>query len=443
MSGLAAACQLRRLGAEVAVFEAASAAGGAVATERRDGWVAESGPHLVGELPVAIAETVEAGGGVEWVAPLPAVRRTFVFFTDRVVPVPGSIAELIDSALLSVGGRLRMVRERFEPRGGSSEETVTAFARRRFGDEVASRIFDPLARSMSGGDPDRLLARFLFPAEVEYEQTVGSVLKGRARARMEARRRARREGAGGGGLRAPRDGMGRLPEAIARGLGPAFRPGCRVTAVAVDGNELVVRCGELAERVDAAVLAVPPPAAALIAGGADGGAVAHLAAMPVRQMVAVSLGFHHDDVPRLSDGYRILVPSGARRPSVAMTMPCSLFPDRAPDGHLLLTLHLSADMPDDDRDAVIAVARRDAEALAGVTRPPRFVAVGSWHAMPQPVPGHAAHLAAADQLEERIPGLVLCGAWRDGVAVADTMRGGVAAATRLAARLGWTGPAAA
>lgn len=442
MAGLAAAARLRRFGVVVTVFERERYVGGAVRTVRRGGWVAEYGPHLIGELPAAVQDVVDAGGGIDWVHPLPAVKRTFVLVGGEAVPIPGSITELIESPLLSLGGRLRMLRERFEARGGTSDESVAAFARRRFGEEVAVRMFDPLARCMTGGDPSALLASRIFPAEVEYERTTGSVLKGRARARMEARRRARREQRRPEGPRAPRDGMGRLPEAVAAGLGDAVVHGIAVTSLGADDSRVTLFLGDgSAAAFDAVILAVPASATSELLARVAGGASAEIGAIPEQPMCAVSLGYRRADIGHALDGYRVLVPGSEHRPSVAVTFPSALFEDRAPAGHMLFTVHLGADAAGAGPQDLIALARADAETVSAIAGEPVFSEVGAWHALPQPVSGHARRLAAAAEVETVHPGVAMCGSWHDGPALADAIRGGVSAAERLAARKGWREPA--
>jgi protoporphyrinogen oxidase len=70
--------------------------------------------------------------------------------------------------------------------------------------------------------------------------------------------------------------------------------------------------------------------------------------------------------------------------------------------------------------------------LLGIEGEPAVVAVDRWpQALPQMVAGHDAYLARAVATERDYPGVVLLGAWRDGLAVADVMRGGQCAAQRL------------
>lgn len=180
VAGLLAAHRLRQRGCRVVLLEASSRPGGMIRTVRRDGWVIDTGALTLAEPEGAVAELLGVAGAAELLqAPAPEATRRYLVHQGRPVAVPTSTAEMVATPLLSVGGRLRMLREPFVARGGNGDETVAAFARRRFGEETAARFIDPLVSGTSGGDPEELLAAFAFPRLVEFEQRAGSILKGR------------------------------------------------------------------------------------------------------------------------------------------------------------------------------------------------------------------------------------------------------------------------
>jgi protoporphyrinogen/coproporphyrinogen III oxidase len=435
-AGLAAACRLRELGADVTVIDAGSRPGGAVQTVRRDGWLVEHGPHLVSGLPGCVEEVARTAG-VDWEQPSSALKRTLVLHRGLPVPIPATIAELLDSPLLSVAGRLRMARERFQSRSDLPDETVAAFATRRFGREVAERMFDPLARSMTGGDPRRLLASAVFPAEVTYERTTGSVLKGRARARMEARRLARRRhGAGPPPPRAPRAGLGQLIDAMAVPFGNALQHATRADGMTRDGDRLAIRSGGRAlGAFEGVVLAVPPSGlGGLLRDVAAPAMVAPIEAIGELPMVSVALGYRAADVARPLEAYRLLVPSHEGLATIAVVVPTALFADRAPTGHVLLTVHLGAGSAASSDTGLVTAVRREIEPVIAARGDPVFVDVGARQPVAQPVAGHTAALEAAAAIEAAVPTLALTGAWRDGLSLHDALSGGVVAADRLAAR---------
>jgi oxygen-dependent protoporphyrinogen oxidase len=440
-AGLAAAGRLASLGADVTLFESGDHAGGRIRTIRRDGWVVEAGALLVAEPAPEVRALLDAAGLAErTVRASAAARRRYVVHQGAPQLIPATLGDLIASPLLSVAGRLRMAREPFVSRRAEGEdESVDAFARRRFGDEVAERLFDSLVAEMSAGDATHTLVRYLFPKLVEFEQSAGSVLKGQMRAGMEARRRLR--GKPSGAWSCP-TGLDEMTTALS--TRPRMRC-CLSTAVdqiTAFADAIALRSGSANERFDGIVLTVPPPALARIEVPAPWrDAVTLLATIPHAPVASVSLGFARSSVSHPLDGMSIRVPSAEGRPLLSILVPSAVFGGRAPEGHVLLTCLVGGVSHPDvvalPAAELVALVRQQLADLVGVKGEPAFTEVTAWPAaFPQAVSGHAARLAAAEQLEQLTPRVVLSGSWRDGLVVSDVLRGGIRAADRLAARLG-------
>ncbi|HAB98508.1 MAG TPA: protoporphyrinogen oxidase [Parachlamydiales bacterium] len=69
-------------------------------------------------------------------------------------------------------------REVFRKKGSGEDESIYAFAARRFGATVARRFFDPLTLGIYAGDIHRLSVRSCFRPFWEWEQKEGSVVRG-------------------------------------------------------------------------------------------------------------------------------------------------------------------------------------------------------------------------------------------------------------------------
>lgn len=444
MAGLLAAHRLQRLGCSVRLLEADDRAGGMVRTVRRDGWTIDTGAVTLAEPTGQVAEVLAAAGATAaLVAPGPGASRRYLVHRGEAVAVPTTTAEMLATPLLSVAGRLRMLKEPFVARGGDPEETVAAFARRRLGEEAAGRFIDPLVSGTSGGDPERLLAAYTFPTLVEFERRSGSILKGRMRASREARRTGHRLA---GGAWSTAGGLATLVDRLTAPFTSALQLGTRVGAVQVTdrGVELAIDGGGR-ESADAVVMAVPAPALGAIEWHAAGPGLAPVAAMPHASLATVSLGLRRDQVAHPLDGHGVLAPSAEGRRILTLLFVSSLFPDRAPPGHVLLTAVVGGTRHADDatRPAaeLVALVREECASLLGVRGEPATVEVSRWpSAMPLAVAGHAGRLAAAAAVEAACPRVAFCGAWHDGLAVGDVMRGGIAAAERVAARQGWWQP---
>ncbi|MGH7524846.1 MAG: protoporphyrinogen oxidase, partial [Gemmatimonadales bacterium] len=390
----------------------------------------------------AIREILDGAGAADCTLRAdPVAAQRFVVRDGVPVPLPHTVAEFTASPLLSLAGRLRLIKERFIPaHRESSDESVDAFARRRFGDEVADRMFDPLVASTSAGDPQVLLARYAFPNTVGHEQRSGSGLQGNLRARMEQRRRAKgkpREAWSG------RSGMQQVARQLAAHIAD-IRTGARVERVSgLDGRVSVEVNGAAAESFDGVIVAVPVPALSQLSFDLPGAEkLDAVSGIPQRSIVAVSLGYRRQDVAHPLDGGRMLVPSIERLALLSAVFPSSIFPERAPMGHVLITAYLGGarrpeaiDWPEAE---LVATAHGELALLLGISGEPRVHRVARWRdALPQAVAGHSRRFAAADSVEAAAGAVAFTGAWRDGLSVAEVLAGGVHAADRLAVRREW------
>ncbi len=434
-AGLAACERLRNTGHEVHLFDPQP--GGLMRTVRHDGWIIEAGAHTMSTTDGEVAAMLRSLEIDHKESPVvPAVRGRQVLLHGAPILVPLSPGDLVASPLLSMRGRLRLLREPFiAAKPGGPDESVEEFARRRFGPEVAVRIIDPIVGSSTGGDPRQLVARALFPQHVQFEQAGGSVLRGAMRAGMQARRRK-------AGVTTPpsshASGIDWIVGALlANANGSLHRE--RVTGIEIGPTGAVVRWRDQSAQFDGIVLAVPPAALrAMSREGVDATSLDAVTTMPCASVASVSLGYRREHLTKPLIGGSLLVPSSERLAVLATFAADAMFPGRAPDGHVLLTsivggVRHPVAFQDDDH----ALAEQVHAALVGamgLSAPPVMVHVTRWEgAMPQPVAGHFGRLAAADAVEAGSPRITLAGGWRGGMSIGEAMASGIRAADRLAA----------
>lgn len=405
-------------------------------TVRQGGWTIEAGAHTMATTdPAVLAMMCAIENQLGEVSVAPAVRGRQVLLHGAPTPVPLSPGDLVASPLLSMRGRLRLLREPFiAPQPGGDDESVDEFAQRRFGREVAARIIDPIVGSSTGGDSRQLVARSIFPQHVQFERDGGSVLRGAMRAGMQARRR---KGSGGKPPMSHASGIDWVVRSVTNNANGSLHHG-GVTRVALDATGVTVRWNDRDERFDKVVLAVPPSALRQMSmEGMDRVLCATVAAMPCASVASVSLGYRRECVARPMSSGSLLVPSSERLALLATFAADAMFPGRAPEGHVLLTSIVGGVRhPDVFRDSEVALAQLVHAALVGplgLTAPPVMTHVTRWEeVMPQPVAGHHQRLAAADALEQSAPRLALAGGWRGGMSIGEAMASGIRAADRLA-----------
>src|SRR6202035_4858832 len=135
--------------------------------------------------------------------------------------------------LLSARTKLRLFMEilrRSKP--PADDESIAAFVRRKFGDELLNRLVAPFVSGVYAGDPERLSLRAAFPKLHEFEAQYGSVLRGAMKSRQA-------KGTPRAGLCSFRDGMETLPRAIAARLADSLLLETRVEGLrhaAADGK---------------------------------------------------------------------------------------------------------------------------------------------------------------------------------------------------------------
>lgn len=482
VAGLAAAWSLARAGVQVQVFEASDQVGGVIRSHARDGFLAEEGPHSLARPTPRIRDLFrEAGLEDRIVGADPERSARFLVRDGRLHPLPTSPLGFLRSPLLSVGGRLRVLAEPLRPRTRPPEgdESVAAVLRRRgLGDEVVDRFLNPFVAGVYAGDPERLSAPHAFPLLRELEAEHGSLIRGllaRGRAARaagpdpggsreqpppsggngagEAGDEGPATGGGHGAILSFRTGMEELPRGLAAHLpGGALHLGAEVRGLVREAGGWQVQTAEgEAGPFGRVVSALPSGALAGLRGldGLDGvqgeaGGEADaevLAGIRHPPIALLTLGFRRRDVAHPLDGFGVLVPQVEERQILGALFPSTLFPGRAPEGHVAIAAFVGGTrQPGLAREEAPAMEARvldELGALLGVRGEPVFRHLRVWHrSIPQIEVGHGQVEAAARRLEARNDGLVLAGSWLGGVSVADATTSGLEAAERVLAEGG-------
>ncbi len=338
ITGLSAAWHLRRAGAAVVLFEASDRVGGVIESIREDGWLRETGPNSVLEGPPELADAIAATGlESRRLYAGEAAKNRFVVRDGRLQPMPASPGSFLRTRLFSSRAKLRLATELFRARGRrSAEESVAEFTVRRLGREFLDYAIDPFVGGVYAGDPGRLSVRHAFPKLLALEQEHGSLLRGAI-----AKRNSR--GGPAGRLFSFPDGLAELPLALARELGAAVRRRTPVLALRrQDGAWAVVheRGGETrTERFAAVICALPGDALARlrIEGVPNAGGLSALLDIEHPPVATVFTGFRREDVTHPLDGFGLLAPQVEHRRILGTLFSSSLFPQRAPAGHVALT----------------------------------------------------------------------------------------------------------
>lgn len=435
LSGLAVAFRLQQLrpSVDLVLLEKQSRPGGNIWTETSDGFRVEQGPNgFLDAKPGMMNLCRDLGLGDRLLAASEGSRKNrYVYVQDRLQKLPGSPPAILTTPLLSWSGKLALLREPFRrrPSNVSPDESVAEFARRRFGKEAADVFIDALVTGIHAGDPEQLSVRAAFPRLVEYEATAGSVLKGVLRA-SKAKRRAAKER----GEPPPppqrmwsfREGLRVVVEALRDKISVPVGIGLPVRRLepTPEGGWHVRGPGQEQWTADAVILTCPSYEQAEIVADVDAALAGDLAGIHYPPVVVAALGYRQADVPTALDGFGYIAPGGQKRDVLGVQWCSSIFPDRAPPGHVLWRVLCGGvsrpDLAGLNDEELLGRCHREMMTALNVRAEPVFTRVVRWpRAIPQYVRGHLERVDRIERAVSQRPGLFLTGNALHGIAMND------------------------
>jgi oxygen-dependent protoporphyrinogen oxidase len=423
MSGLVRARSLVERGEDVLLLESSDRVGGAVRSERRQGYLVELGPNTVRPTPELWRLVLALGLREQALLADPRLPR-YVEWGGSLRALPMSPGALISTPLLSAAGKLRLLAEPFVGRRGEPGESVHAFFVRRLGPEVADRFIEPFVGGIFAGSSRDLAVSAAFPSLARWDREHGGILRGA----FAERGKAPRDRSIPRGLLSFRDGLETLPRSIASGLGERLQVSTRVEELrpGSDGGWTLATSGgdRSARRV---VLAVPSWEAARLVRSFAAEAADALSSIPHPFLAVVHLGISAAALPRPLHGFgHLVVPQEGRR-ILGAVWNSGLFGGRAPAGHELVTVFLGGardpraqELSDEE---LTRVAASDTMSALETSARPELVSITRYsRAIPQYVAGHEARIEALARAEARWPGLTFLGNYRGGIAVGDVVK---------------------
>ncbi len=446
ITGLTAAFYLQKRGIPVTVYESGNRVGGVIQSLRRDGYLAEFGPNTILETSPKIGQLIrDAGLASRRMDPDPKAEARYVVRYQRPIAMPGSPLGFFTTELFTAKAKWAVLKEPFvPPRRDGKEETVAEFVLRRLGQEFLDHAIDALVAGVYAGDPHKLSVPQAFPKLAQLEARYGSLIKGQIFGARERKKRG--EVAKDRAAKVSFDeGLQVLPETLAALLGDSLRLNTSVLglAQAQNGWLLQLRDNRQEQRV--------PHSAVLYAGTAY-----RLAELNVQSQAAVTfkpfgeiryppvasvvLGFRREDVTHPCQGFGMLIPRVEGFKILGTIFSSSLFPNRAPAGHLTLTSYVGgerypelASLPPEE---LFRITGEDLRVLLGVKGKPSFQHCVLYpRAIPQYVIGYGRYRELMSEIEQKAQGLFLAGHYREGISLSDSIVSGCNVADRIAAHL--------
>jgi protoporphyrinogen/coproporphyrinogen III oxidase len=433
ISGLALAYRLEQLrpDLDVTVLERQSRVGGTIDSVARDGFRVEAGPNgFLDNKPFVSNLCRELGLGDRLLrASDAAARNRYLLLDGKLHKLPAGFVSILTTGVVGWRTKLALLFERFRPlRTDPADESIDAFARRRFGKEAAETLVDAFVTGIYAGDPQLLSLPASFPRLATLEREYGSVTRGFIHSRRRQRAEATAQGKPAqrtGQMWSFREGLSVLTETLRARL--CHPPVVGVDVRAVRRTEMGWQAqGDGKETWDADVLALTCPAyqQATLLADLDAELAERIGGIAYNRIVVVAVGYRVAEVTHPLDGFGYLSPQRSRRDVLGVQWCSSIFPDRAPPGMVLLRAMCGgwnrAEVVDWDDAKLLAAVRAEFAQAMNILAEPVFHQIVRWdRAIPQYQLGHLERVAWIEERAGRYPGLYLGGNCYRGVALND------------------------
>jgi oxygen-dependent protoporphyrinogen oxidase len=183
--------------------------------------------------------------------------------------------------------------------------------------------------------------------------------------------------------------------------------------------------------VDAVICALPADglAALRVEGQEDPQPFATMRSIEHPPVASVLVGYRREDVSHPLDGFGFLVPEIEAGQILGTLFSSTLFPHRAPDGHVALTTFLGGSrqplLVREDDDTLRETVQSELVRLLGVRASPVFTHIQRWpRAIPQYALGYQRFKDLMTSVERTCPGLLIGGNARDGISLTHCIGSG-------------------
>lgn len=439
ISGLSLAYFLleRNPALDITVLESEKKPGGKIWTDRINGFLCEGGVNgFLDNRPKTLELIAKLG-----LSPLRSsdeARKRYIFSNGKLNLLPESPAAFLSSNLLSIFGRLRIIWEIFVPQKTSDEESLADFARRRLGKEAYEKLIDPMASGIYAGDPENMSLKSCFRKIYDLEQQYGSLIRGMIKLQKAAKKTGKKVGPGPGGvLTSFQDGMEMLINTLQRHIGKRLKNTSKVVSVEKKGKSYVIHITDGSSiETEALVLATPAYETSEILKDMDKTISSVLREIFYPAISVICLGYRRDKIKHPLDGFGFLIPNRERRKILGTLWDSSIFPNRAPDGYVLLRTMLggvrNSDLALQDEEKQISLVIKELREIMDIDLQPDFVKVFIHKkGIPQYSLGHENRLKMVDESIKKYKRFYITGNAYRGIGVNDCIENSQIMAERI------------
>lgn len=427
ITGLTTAYQLQKNGADISLFEKRSDPGGAMKTVSSNGWQVEYGPNTLLLKDAKVADFLnELNLDTELDEANPEAKKRYILKNNSLEAAPSGIMDAATTSLFSAKAKLRVLGEPFISKGSDNNETVAEFVIRRLGREFLDYAINPFVAGIFAGSPQQLSMQHAFPQMKEMEEDYGSLIIGA----LAGAKKRKAEGRVSRRLISFRNGIQRLPNAISENVTNTYFNHLVKSISGKPGNRIIkTNLGDYGP-FKTVILNVPAYKINKIDLPAGFHELRFFDDIVYPPVSVVALGYKRDQVGHPLDGFGFLVPEVEKRNILGTLFSSSLFENRAPHNHVLLTTFTGGmrqpKLAGLESEKLFDLVKKELSEILDIDGAPVYKEHVYWpQAIPQYLPGYEEVLNKIESLENKLPGIHFAGNYRGGISVPDCIKSGI------------------
>jgi len=431
ITGLSVAYALQKSGIKATVYEKSEEVGGAIHSITKKGFLVEEGPNTLSIRSSKMWNLLDTLGlESQMVKANDVAKKRFIVKNKKPIPVPMSFSNFLTTPLISSGAKLRLLKEPFVSASDRDDESVATFIERRLGRQPLDYGINPFVSGIYAGDPQKLSIKYTFSMLWEMEQRYGSITRGMIKKERPKNRPKR-------AMISFREGNQVLPNTLADFLDNTPKTSTEILSITKNNYNWVLS-GEAPDQPfetehNCLISTLPTH---LLPELFAPELVNELAKLPYAPVSVLGLGFESNQITHPLDGFGMLIPEVENYKTLGVLFSSTLFPNRAPDGHELLTCFIGgARNPELARKSpkeLVKIVLRELSELLQISGDPVFHHHKYWaKAIPQYPVGYNRYAKEMNNIEKENPGLFFQGNFREGVSVPDCILSGFETAQKV------------
>ena len=416
LSGLAAAHFIKKIHPDyhIQIFEKSKRVGGAIQTHTQDGFIAEAGPH--GYLD-NVDESRELLNDLNINQHIrKASLNNFIRYlclNGRLFPIPQHPLKIIKSDIMPFWSKVRVLGD-FIKKPVESEQTIADWAQHRFGKAILPFI-DAVITGTFAGDINKLSIDAVYPGIKKLEKEYGSVIKGFFKSKKTRKKK---------GLPAMtnfKQGMSFFIEKMAEQH--SIQLETTVLAIKPDQDSWKITSDKQIFKASNIIVATNINQALNLLNPVE---KSPFLKVPESRIANVVLGFEASGID-IPPGFGYLAPQKENRFALGAMFSTHMFPERAPEGHVMLEVMVGGRHHPDYMELVdedlIEKCMIDLTSLMNISQNPVFThVIKTKEAFPQLEIGHLKIQAYQKNIAAKYPGLFITGFGWNGIGMNEMIK---------------------